>query len=176
MVEQQQAVVVGVADCYVTNQSNASLVTYALGSCIAVAIYDPLTRVGGLLHFMLPESSLSREKAEMNPYMFADSGVPLLFRRAYSAGAEKRRLVVRLAGGAQVMDNNGVFNIGKRNYLAVRKLLWQAGVLIHAESIGGNESRTVRLEVGTGRLLMRTSAGREELLERRNDGVLSTDR
>lgn len=171
-----QQVVVGVADCCVTNQPNASLITYALGSCIAVAIYDPLTRVGGLLHFMLPESSLAREKAERNPYMFADSGVPLLFRRAYSAGAEKKRLVVRLAGGAQVMDDNGVFNIGKRNYLAVRKLLWQAGVLIQAESVGGCESRTVRLEVETGRLLMRTSAGKEQPLEGRNDAVLSLNR
>jgi chemotaxis protein CheD len=139
-----------------------------------VAIHDPVTKVGGLLHFMLPESSLSREKAEQNPYMFADSGVPLLFRRAYHAGAEKARLVVRIAGGAQVVDDNGVFNIGKRNYLAIRKLLWQAGVLIHAEDIGGTESRTLRLEVGSGRVLLRTSAGREELLEGRKDAVFRT--
>jgi chemotaxis protein CheD len=61
--------------------------------------------------------------------MFADTGIPLLFRRAYECGAEKRRLVVRVVGGAQVMDREGVFNIGKRNYLALRKILWKAGVL-----------------------------------------------
>jgi chemotaxis protein CheD len=159
-------VVVGVSDCQVTADARCSLVTYALGSCIAVAIHDAQAQVGGLLHFMLPEASISREKAAENPYMFADSGVPLLFRRAYSAGAEKRRLVVRIAGGAQVMDDKGVFNIGKRNYLAVRKLLWQAGVMIHAEAVGGSESRTIRLDVESGRVFLRIAGGKEEPMEK----------
>ncbi|HXJ42968.1 MAG TPA: chemotaxis protein CheD, partial [Bryobacteraceae bacterium] len=107
--------VVGVADCCVTSDISASIVTYALGSCIAVTIHDPVARVGGMLHLMLPESSLDATKAGRNPYMFADTGIPLLFKKAYGAGAEKKRLVVRLAGGAQVMDDAGVFNIGKRN-------------------------------------------------------------
>jgi chemotaxis protein CheD len=124
---------------------------------------------------MLPESSLDRSKAEANPYMFADTGIPLLFRQAYSAGADKKRLVVKVVGGAQVVDDGGVFNIGKRNYLAVRKVLWKAGVLIHAEDVGGNESRTVRLEVGSGRFLMRIAAGKEAELERRNSVVLSSN-
>jgi len=144
-------VVVGIADCQVSRTPEHVLATYALGSCVAVAIHDPVANVGGLLHYMLPESSLSPAKAAENPYMFADTGIPLLFRRAYAEGAEKRRLVVRVAGGAQVMDSQGVFNIGKRNYLALRKILWKAGVLLEAEAIGGNLSRTVRLEVGTGR-------------------------
>jgi chemotaxis protein CheD len=168
--------VVGVADCRVSNEADSSLITYALGSCIAVVIHDPVSQVGGLLHLMLPESSLAREKAGENPYMFADTGIPLLFRRAYSAGAEKQRLVVRLAGGAQVLDDGGVFNIGKRNYLAVRKVLWKAGVLIHAEAVGGTESRTVRLDIASGRLLLRTGGGKEEWLERRSDGTFSSDR
>ena len=146
---------VGVGDCKVSNGAEAVLVTYALGSCIAVAIHDPVAAVGGLLHFMLPESSLNPEKASQNPFMFADTGIPLLFHAAYGLGAEKRRLVVRAAGGAQVMDENGVFNIGKRNYLALRKILWKAGVMVHGEEIGGTTSRTVRLEVGTGRFLIR---------------------
>jgi chemotaxis protein CheD len=108
-----------------------------------------------MLHYMLPESSISPAKASENPYMFADTGIPLLFRHAYEYGAEKRRLVVRVAGGAQVMDRDGVFNIGKRNYLALRKILWKAGVLVHAEDVGGNGSRTVRLEVGSGRFWLR---------------------
>lgn len=166
MADPNTSEIVGVADCAVSAESSISLITYALGSCIAVIIHDPVTRVGGLLHLMLPESSLSREKALQNPYMFADSGVPLLFRRAYHAGADKRRLQIHVAGGAQVVDDKGVFNIGKRNYLAVRKLLWQAGLLIHAEDVGGTESRTVRLEVGTGRVHIRTNAGKEKQLER----------
>ena len=148
-------VVVGIADCQISKSPDDVLVTYALGSCIAVAIHDPVAGVGGLLHYMLPESSISPAKASENPYMFADTGVPLLFRRAYEHGAEKRRLVVRIAGGAQVMDDEGVFNIGKRNCLALRKILWKAGVLVQGEDVGGNSSRTVRLEVGSGRFWLR---------------------
>jgi chemotaxis protein CheD len=149
------SVVVGIADCQVSNVRDHVLVTYALGSCIAVAIHDPVAGVGGLLHYMLPESGIDPAKAGQKPYMFADTGIPLLFRRAYQQGAEKRRLVVRVAGGAQVMDEQGVFNIGKRNYLALRKILWKAGVLLHAEDVGGSASRTVGLEVGTGRFWLR---------------------
>jgi chemotaxis protein CheD len=153
--------VVGVADCQISGDEGTVLVTYALGSCIAVAIHDPLTRVGGLLHFMLPESSIDRAKAEQNPYMFADTGIPLLFRRAYGSGAEKRRLVVWISGGAQVMNDGGVFDIGRRNHLAVRKILWRAGVLIHAEDVGGTVSRTVRLEVASGRCWLREAGAAE---------------
>jgi chemotaxis protein CheD len=103
---------------------------------------------------MLPESSLNPGKASENPYMFADTGIPMLFHSAYRLGAEKRRLVVWAAGGAQVMDDSGVFNIGKRNNLALRKILWKAGVMIHGEEVGGTTARTVRLEVGTGRFMI----------------------
>lgn len=155
-------VVVGVGDMKVSDNQDSALATYALGSCIAVTIHDPVARVAGLLHFMLPESSIDPKKAERSPFMFADTGIPLLFRTAYGKGAEKRRLAVRLLGGAQVMDAEGVFNIGKRNCLAARKILWKAGVLVEAEALGGTESRSVRLEVATGRLWIRTSGGAEE--------------
>lgn len=168
MVQQRNQVVVGVADCQVTNDTAASIITYALGSCVAVAIHDPVAHVGGMLHLMLPESSLDSAKAERNPYMFADTGIPLLFRQAYAAGADKKRLIVRLAGGAQVMDDAGVFNIGKRNCLTVKKVLWKAGVMISGESLGGNESRTVRLEMNSGRFFMRTAGGPEQDIGRRN--------
>jgi len=155
-------IVVRVADCQISKDPEGALVTYALGSCIAVAIHDAAAGVAGLLHLMLPESGIDRAKAQANPYMFADTGIPMLFRSAYEIGAEKRRLTVRLAGGAQVMDENGVFNIGKRNYLAVRKILWKAGVLVSAEDIGGNVSRTVRLEVGSGKFWLRTAGEAEQ--------------
>jgi chemotaxis protein CheD len=156
-----EPLVVGMADGRVSNRPESHLITYALGSCVAVTLHDPVSRVGGLLHIMLPESSLDKEKASANPYMFADTGIPLLFHQAYGAGAQKSRLVVRIAGGAQVMDDQGVFNIGKRNSLAVRKILWRAGVLVKGEEVGGSESRTVRLEVGSGRVFLRTGRGRE---------------
>jgi chemotaxis protein CheD len=94
--------------------------------------------------------------------MFADSGIPLLFHSAYELGAEKRRLVVTAAGGARMMDQQEVFNIGKRNYLAMRKIFWKAGVMIHAEAVGGLASRTVRLEIASGRVLLRGAEQQEQ--------------
>ena len=92
--------IVGISDCRVTNDRNAVLTTYALGSCVAVAVHDPVSFVGGLLHYMLPEASLDRAKAESNPYMFADTGIKELIQRVCDGGANRRRLVVRIAGGA----------------------------------------------------------------------------
>jgi chemotaxis protein CheD len=154
-------IVVGIGDCQVSKDPESVIVTYALGSCIGLMIHDPVAGVGGLLHFMLPESSLDLAKAEKNPFMFADTGIPALFRSAYQLGADKRRLVVSVAGGAQMMDTQGAFNIGKRNVLMMRKILWKAGVMVHAEEVGGMTSRTIRLDIGTGKVLLR-EAGRPE--------------
>lgn len=157
-------VVVGISDCGFSSDTDAVLVTYALGSCVAVAAHDPVTRVSGLLHVMLPESSMDTAKAERTPYMFADTGVEKLLQKMAILGADKRRLLIRLAGGAQVMNDGGLFSIGKRNYLAVRRTLWKAGTLVQGEAVGGEVSRTVRLEVGTGRFWIREGgAGEREM-------------
>jgi len=152
----------------VSSKPEDTLVTYGLGSCIGVTIWDPVSKVGGLLHFMLPESQSDPVKAKSNPALYADTGLPLLFKSAYQMGADKQRLLVRVAGGAQVLDGDGVFNIGKRNYIALKKIFWKVGVMIHAEEIGGNISRTLRLEVGTGKLLLQEAgeAARELGLQR----------
>ena len=155
------AMIVGVSDCLISRDPESTLVTYALGSCIGLSIWDPEAKVGGLLHFMLPESEAHGAKASENPYMFADSGIPLLFRQAYELGAAKRRLIVRAAGGAQVLSDQELFNIGKRNHLAMRRILWKAGVMLHGEQVGGSVSRTIRLDVGTGRMWLREAAGPE---------------
>jgi chemotaxis protein CheD len=155
-------VIIGVADCHVTTDASCVLITYALGSCVGVAIHDPVAQVGGLLHFMLPEAPPDASQAGKSPYMFADSGIPLMFREAYEKGAQKRRLRVRLAGGAQIMDHQGVFNIGQRNCLAVRKIFWKAGVMVHAEETGGKSARTMRFEMASGRIFLRSPDGLEE--------------
>ena len=148
----------------VSRQAEADLITYSLGSCIGVVVFDPVARVGGLLHFMLPESQIDPEKAKRNPWMFADTGIPVLFKEAYKYGAEKSRLIVKVAGGSQIMDDKGFFNIGKRNYAAMRKIFWRNNVLIKAEDVGGMVNRTVRLEMSTGRVWMKTSGeGEREL-------------
>jgi len=149
-------IIVDIADLAVSNDPRATLVTHSLGSCIGVAIHDPEVHVGGMIHYMLPDSTLSPEKAKANPAMFANTGVPALFRAAYELGAVKKRMVVKVAGGAQLLDDNGTFNIGKRNYVMLRKLFWKNGILIDAEDVGGSISRTVRLSVGTGKVSLRS--------------------
>jgi chemotaxis protein CheD len=151
---------VGISDCIVSKDASAIIATHALGSCIAVAIHDPVAQVAGLLHFMLPESSMDRDKGQAKPYMFADTGIPMLFHGAYNLGAQKKRLTVSVMGGAQVLDANNTFNIGKRNYLAFRKIIWKAGVMVHHEDVGGTQPRSVRMEVGSGRIVL--SYGRDE--------------
>lgn len=143
----------------VSREPDSVVVTYALGSCIGLALHDPVACVGGLLHLMLPESSLDAASAAQHPFRYADSGVPLLLRAMLEAGAQRNRLRVVVAGGAAVMDDAGVFNIGRRNTAAVKKLLWKAGLPVHAEDTGGVNSRTVGLEVATGRVWMRGPAG-----------------
>jgi chemotaxis protein CheD len=149
-------IVVDIADLAVSQDPAATLVTYSLGSCIGVAIWDPAVHVGGMLHYMLPDSQLSPDKARASPAMFADTGIPKLFRAAYELGALKSRLVVKIAGGSQLLDDRGTFNIGKRNYLALRKIFWKNGVMIKAENVGGNISRTLRLEIGSGLVSFRS--------------------
>jgi chemotaxis protein CheD len=122
-----------------------------------VVIYDPFAGVGGLLHFMLPDSKIDPQKAQKNPWMFADTGIPSLFKEAYKLGAEKERLEVRVMGGSQIMDGSGFFNIGKKNYMALRRIFRTNGVLIRAEDVGGSGNRTVTLEVSSGKVLVKSS-------------------
>lgn len=152
---------VGVAEMAISANPEDTLVTHALGSCLGLAVYDPVAQVGGLLHVMLPDSAINMEKASGNPYMFVDSGVPLFFRKLYEAGAIKQRLVVKVAGGAQV-QSGGIdkLSIGKRNHVMLRKLFWKNGVLVSAEDVGGSAPRTLYLDIGNGRVWI-SSAGQE---------------
>jgi len=153
--------IVGVADMKVSNNPEESIITYSLGSCIGLVIYDPAVKVGGILHYMLPESSIDKEKASARPYMFADSGIPRLFKTAYNLGAAKQRMKVYVAGGAEILDQSGFFNIGKRNYMALKKMFFKNNVMINKQDVGGNTNRTVRLEIATGDIYVKTSGGKE---------------
>jgi len=155
--DQSTRQVVGIADLKLSAQEDDLLVTYALGSCIGVAIYDPEARVGGILHAMLPSSENDPEKARIQPARFVDSGVITLFKKAYRMGALKERIVVKVAGGASVTGHNSSdsFQIGKRNLVALKKLFWKNGVLIKGKDVGGRVSRTLSLHVGTGEVRVR---------------------
>jgi chemotaxis protein CheD len=155
--------IVGISDIYVSTNPNEEIVTHSLGSCIGMTVYDPKAMVGGMIHYMLPLSKISPEKAKVKPGMFADTGIPALLKKVLSAGAAKDRLVVKIAGGAQLMDQNKIFNIGERNYLVLRKLLWKNRILIDKEDVGGLASRTMRLEMNTGRVTIKSGKGVIEL-------------
>jgi chemotaxis protein CheD len=158
-----RTVVVHVADIKVSSDPGDELVTYALGSCIAVVLYDPIRKVGGMIHYMLPLSQISPEKAAANPAMFADTGVPLLFESVYAAGGKKSDLVVKVVGGGAPLGDNSMFQIGQRNYTVLRKMLWKSSVLIAAEEVGGNVPRTVRLQIATGRVVVQAAQQEREL-------------
>jgi chemotaxis protein CheD len=149
--------VVGVGDMKLSNDPQVVLVTYSLGSCIGVGIYDPQAGVAGLLHYMLPESNLDKKKAQKNPCMFGDTGIPLLFRSAYEWGAKKSRIKIIVAGGAQILDQAGLFNIGKRNHTLLRKLFWKNNVMIDYEDVGGTVNRTLKMAVKDGEVSLKVS-------------------
>jgi len=153
--------IVGVADMKVSNSQADSIITYSLGSCIGLVIYDPVAKVGGILHYMLPESSIDKEKAALRPYMFADSGIPRLFKAAYRLGGVKQRMKIYVAGGAEILDQKGFFNIGKRNYMALKKMFFKNNVMINKQDVGGNINRTVRIEIATGDIYVKTSGSKE---------------
>lgn len=156
-------VVISVADLAVSKDPSATLVTYALGSCIGVTIYDPVAHVGGILHFMLPSSQTNMEKSKTVPAMFADVGIPLLFKMAYELGAKKERMVVCAAGGAEVLADEGYFKVGSRNRTILRKLFWKNDILLIADETGGNVSRTLMLLMADGTVTVRTK-GKERTL------------
>ncbi len=147
-----QRIVVGVADFAVANQAQMIISTYALGSCIGLVAYDSSVQVGGLLHLMLPESSLSPEKAGTQPAMFADTGIPLLFNALAGMRAQRSRTQIYIAGGASVLSGPDSFKIGERNIIAVKKMLAVYGCRVAGAEVAGTVNRTLHLEVGTGQL------------------------
>ena len=151
--------IVGISEFKVSHDQEDVLITYALGSCIAVVVYEPKVKVGGMLHFMLPDSSIDSKKAAAKPAMFADTGIPLLFKACYGLGAEKKRMVVKIAGGGNILDNNNFFKIGERNITAARKMFWRNKVLIENENVGEKHNRTVELDISTGKVIVRNSKG-----------------
>jgi chemotaxis protein CheD len=146
----KKTLVVGVADMVASNDPSAEIVTYSLGSCLGITLYDPARKVGGLLHLMLPDSTIDPVKGTNSPHMFVDTGVPRLFQAVANLGGDRARAVLRVAGGSQFLDQNRVFNIGQRNYDALNALLTRNGYVIHACDVGGVACRTMRFALSTG--------------------------
>jgi len=155
--------VVNIADMKISNNPEELLVTYSLGSCVALAVYDPYAKIAGLIHIMLPESSIEKQVMNTNPYKFVDLGVPALYKEMFKAGVKRNHVITKVIGGSNVMDKNKFFNIGERNYTAVRKILWRNNMIIHKEDVGGSKSRTVRIYTATGKVVVSNSYEEYEL-------------
>jgi len=139
------------------------LVTYSLGSCVGMTLYDPTVRVGAMIHCMLPLSKIDPVKAAAVPCMFADPGVPLLLQKVFELGATRKNLIAKVAGASSLLDEKKLFNIGERNYTILRKVLWKNNILIDKEDVGGQVARTMFLYIATGETRLKIS-GQEKIL------------
>jgi chemotaxis protein CheD len=155
--------VIGVADMKVSGAEGDLLITHALGSCLGLTLYDPVARVAGMLHAMLPVSKLNPEKAAKNPSMFVDTGVPALFNAYYAAGGQRKRAVIKAAGCGEPLKAGGMFKVGSRNFTMLKKLLWKNGLLLSESDVGDTISRTLHLHVNSGRVLVSTGRVEREL-------------
>jgi chemotaxis protein CheD len=146
------AQIVGVGDLKFSSDRDDVLITYALGSCLGVSVYEPVVGVGGLLHAMLPLSSADPIKAQQRPEMYVDSGFAALMKALFRFGARKENMIISVAGGASMkqISNDDYFKIGQRNFTVLRKLLWKNGLMIHAQDVGGGNSRTMALYLESG--------------------------
>ncbi|SFG01007.1 chemotaxis protein CheD [Lachnospiraceae bacterium C7] len=141
---------VGMADLKVAKAPD-SLTTLGLGSCIGLTLYDPVAKVGGMVHYMLPDST--QLKNNKNIAKFGDTGINELYKQVIKQGAQKRRLVAKIAGGAKMFGGSGisnVVNVGERNALAAKKALKELGIPLIAEDTGLNYGRTVILKLDNG--------------------------
>ncbi len=159
----EKQVSVGIADMKIARQKG-TLITYALGSCIGISFYDPMIKLGALLHIMLPENNVP---GSANVYKFADSGIRETLRKLSAYGGQKHRMVCKIAGGAKMFEMGGaggLGNIGERNAQMVKKVLMAEGLRVSGEDTGSNCARTMLIDVETGQVKVRTMGKNERIL------------
>lgn len=142
---------------WAVDQGASDLLTLGLGSCVAIMLYDKETKIGGMAHVLLPSRSLARDAT--NPAKFPETAVPLLVQRMTQMGADPRRLVAKLAGGASMfaaLMTPGTIQMGERNVVASRNALRDAAIPIVAEAVGGGQGRSVRFHLADGGIEIRT--------------------
>lgn len=148
---------VGPASMAISQDQTLSLCTYPLGACLGIAIYDPVAKVGGVLHSLLPSSDFDPARALTSPGMFIDAGLETLMTAAHQLDASNENIRLCVAGAAQIMDNQMFFNVGKSNYEMLNQLLPSLGLKIHAENVGGRASCSLELILATGEVQLKFS-------------------
>jgi chemotaxis protein CheD len=153
-----EKIAVGISD-YKASRSPDTLVTYALGSCVGISLYDPFTRVGGLSHIMLPSSSLRSDGICDNRMKYADTAIGDMVGHMERLGAGRRNITAKIAGGANMfgtVEGSFIDTIGDRNVEAVRDELVRLGIPILAEDVGANYGRTVHFNLEDGRVVIQS--------------------
>ncbi|MDR0851776.1 MAG: chemotaxis protein CheD [Clostridiales Family XIII bacterium] len=148
------AIVIGISD-YNTSRSPNILVTYALGSCVGISLYDDHTKIGGMSHIMLPDSSMIKDSANVDRMRFADTAIADLVDAMVILGADRNRITAKIAGGANMFAMGGdsvIARIGDRNVESVKAQLNSLGIPLLAEDTGADFGRTVFFELETGKI------------------------
>ncbi len=156
-------ITVDISDMKLSRTPSDVIVTYSLGSCVGVTMYDPVARVGGMIHCMLPLSKIDPEKARLKPYMFVDTGVAAMLGELYSMGAQRQNIVAKVAGAGSPLGKEETFRIGQRNYTILRKFLWKNNILIDKEDVGGSKARTLYLYLADGCTTVKSEGQEVEL-------------
>lgn len=149
--------VVGISDMIASDNPTDTIVTYSLGSCLAIVCYDSVVKAAAMIHIMLPDSNIekmSKNAASFNPLKYVDTGFTELMKECQKFGMRKSNICLSVFGGAQIFEREDHFNIGKRNYIALRKMIWQNGLLIRHEHVGGRVHRTVKIDVDSGEITL----------------------
>ncbi len=154
---------IGIGYLKATATPGDEIKTYALGSCVAVVLYDKKTKIAGMIHIALPDSAVNAEKAKTLPGYFVDTGLPILLKEFKKLGGDRKSTVIKIAGGSSIMDENKTFDIGKRNAIAVKRFLWKQGLGVMKEDIGGKISRTVSINTDTGKVLLSNAKDKWEI-------------
>ncbi|MBP7459773.1 MAG: chemotaxis protein CheD [Candidatus Delongbacteria bacterium] len=149
--------IVGIGDAKMSKLPVDQIITYSLGSCLGITIYDPGSKIGGMIHLMLPDSGIESFNRTINPYKYVDTGIPLIFNQLQKMGLDRKRAVIKVAGASQLLDSKGIFNIGKKNYEALQTILAKDQLRITASDIGGTINRTMTLNIDTGRVVLKCS-------------------
>lgn len=154
-------ITVGIGEYAVSQKSDESIITYALGPCLGIAAYDPMRSIAGLVHCQLPLSLDDPEQAKLRPARYVDSGLSLLLEQMQNRGSQLSSIAICVAGGAQVTGGESIFKIAQRNHTVFRKLMWKNSLIISAEDIGGDRPRTMSIEVASGAVHVLKDRNRE---------------
>ena len=152
---------VGLGEMCVSRDPNDVLIAFGLGSCLGIGIYDPVAKLGGMIHVVLPEQKSGNDT---NLAKFVDTGIPLLLGKVISVGGIQSRLIVRMGGGANMLTSpglSGIFDIGTRNINKAHQVFKELNIKLLKEEVGGQVGRTVRLYIADGRMTVRMMGSQE---------------